>query len=215
MINPQSIDQTTRKIRGHYEGFSRTTRIIVIVGIVGFLLLGILESWRIAEELGTEADALVVQINRAKNADKDLTISLRSRVRSLGSIRLPTSDLNPFEAETRLFESVHTILEDNNAEMIQVDVLPSANLPASAAPEIRRGAQQKLGKIIVRAEFQCTQDDITKVIHALENDPEVYTISRLQLDRFMDGPEEVRRLVKIDVTIESWVLKTTVSRRSG
>lgn len=215
MIDPQSIDKATQKAREHYEGFSRPTRIIVIVGIVGFLFLGILEAWRIADELNHDADALVVQINRASNARKDLPASLRSRVQSLGNIRLPAANLTPFEAETRLFESVHSILEEYGAEMIQVNVLPSSNLPASAVPEIRRSAQQKLGKILVRTEFQCPQQDVTKIIRSLENDPEVYTISRLQLDRFSSGSEEVRRLVKVDITIESWVLKSTVSRRSG
>ena len=53
---------------------------------------------------------------------------------------------------------------------------------------------------------------MTKIIRAIEGNPEVYTISRLQLNRYKDGQEEVRRLVRVDITIESWVLKNTASR---
>ena len=219
MSNRQSLDNATEQFRaqyetarGHYEGFSRSTQILVIVGAVGLLLLGILEAWSFTEELNSEADALVVQIDRAKNAKSSVRAPLRDRVVALGDIRLPTPDLNAFEAETRLFESIHKILADNAAEMVQIDVLPSANLPSSAVPEIPRGAQQKLGKIIVRAEFDCTQENVTKIIRAIEGNPEVYTISRLQLNRYKDGQEEVRRLVRVDMTIESWVLKNTASR---
>ena len=215
LIDRQSLIDATKKVRGHYDSFSRSTQILVIAGAVGLLFLAILESWRISDEWSAEADALVVQIDRAKNAKENVRASYRDRVQSLGNIRLPSAGINAFEAETRLFESVHTILADNAAEMIQIDVLPSANLPSGAVPEIRRGAQQKLGKIVVRAEFDCHQDNVTKIIREFENDPEIYTISRLQLNRYKDGQEEVRRLVDVEITVESWVLKTIVSRSTS
>lgn len=215
MNHRESINEASEKVREQFQGFSRSTRILVIVGAIGLFALVILEAWSVADRWNEEADALVVQINRAKNAKSDIRAPFRNQVQSLGDMRLPDPAVSPFEAETRLFEAITEILYDNDAEMIQIDLLPSANLPSSAAPEIPRGAGQKLGKIVLRAEFDCPQDQVGTILRTIENNPEVFSVSRLQLNRFKDGQEQVRRLIDVDITVESWVLKTNVSRSNG
>jgi hypothetical protein len=160
-----------------------------------------------------ETQVLVEQINRASNAQSNLRPAFRNQVQALGAMRLPSSDLSTLAAERNIFSSLNEILGNYKAEMISIDLSPGANLPMSAAPSIKRGAGQKLAKIIGRVEFDCPVDVATKIISEIENNPEIYSITRLQLTRYDSGQEEFRRLVNVDITLESWVMKTTMARR--
>jgi hypothetical protein len=213
MIHKNPIQAVTSKAKMEYEGFSRSTQLLVIVGFVGLLLLGVAETWRISDDMHKETEALVEQINRTENAQSNMRPAFRNQIQALGAMRLPVKTLSTLAAETNIFKAVNEILATHKAEMISIDLSPGANLPMSAAPGIKRGAGQKLAKIIGRVEFDCSGDVATKIVSEIENNPEVYSITRLQLTRYDSGQEEFRRLVNVDITLESWVMKTTLSRR--
>lgn len=199
-------------VRMQYQGFSRTTRILVIVGAVSLLMLAVLEGWTAAEYYNKQTTALLENMGRARQAKSELRPAFRDRVMSLGNIRLPQTDLETTEAERNLKATVDRILAENDAENIQIDVSPGASIGANKLPEIPRGPGRRLTKIGLRVEFDCPQDNATVIIRDLEADPEVYTISRLQIRRYEDGQEEVRKQVNVTLTIETWALS---SSRSG
>ena len=213
MSAPNGMQNSILRLRGEFDKFSKSTRILVVVGIVSIILLGIAESWRVAGVLNEEADELLLQINRARNAKAELRPAFRDQVQSLGELRLPTPELTTLAAEQRLYTVVNEILAQNNAQMVSTSISPGANLPSSTAPEIRRGAGQKLSKIIGRLEFDCEHTAATKIVKMLESNPEVYSITRLQISRYDSGPEQARGLVNVDITLESWVLKDASKRR--
>lgn len=201
------------RVRHEFDNFSNGTRILVLVGIASLVLLGIGESWRVANELNAETDELLVQINKARNAQSNLRPAFRDQVQSMGEVRLPTSKLSTLDAEKRLLDVIDEILKQNKAQTVSIRISPGANLPNSAAPEIPRAVGQKLAKIIGRVEFDCEHAAATKVLKQLELNPEVYSITRLQISRYESGPEQSRGLVNMDITLESWVLKNKITRR--
>lgn len=213
MIKKDTIISAAAKARAEYDGFSRSTQLLVIVGFVGLLLLGVAETWRMSDQMQQETEALVAQINRTKNAQSNLRPAFRNQVQALGAMRLPEKKLSTLAAERNIFNSLNEILAEYKAEMISIDLSPGANLPMSAAPGIKRGAGEKLAKIIGRVEFDCSSDVATKIVSAIENNPEIYSITRLQLTKYDSGQEEFRRLVNVDITLESWVMKSTLARR--
>ncbi len=201
--------------RMQYQGFSRMTRILVIVGAVSLLMLAILEGWTAAESYNKQTDSLLDNMNRARSAKSDLRPAFRDRVMSLGNIRLPQLDLETTEAERNLKATVDRVLAENDAENEQIDMSPGASLGANKLPEIPRGPGRRLTKIGLRVEFDCHQDKTTAIIRDLEADPEVFTISRLQIRRYEDGQEEVRKLVNVTLTIETWALSASKAGGRG
>lgn len=213
MINKEKIQAVSARAKTEYDGFSRSTQWLVIVGFVGLVLLGVAETWRMSDDIQRETDALVEQIDRTANAKSNLRPAFRNQVQALGSMRLPDRNLSTLAAERNIFNSLNEILATHNAEMVSPDISPGANLPMSAAPGIKRGPGEKLAKIIGRIEFDCAEDQAAKIISEIENNPEVYSITRLQISRYNSGQEEFRRLVNVDITLESWVMKSTLGRR--
>ena len=213
MINREKILAATSRAKSEYEGFSRSTQLLVIIGFAGLLLLGVAETWRMSDDIRQETEALVEQINRTSNAKSNLRPAFRNQVQALGAMRLPDRKLSTLAAERNIFNSLNEILKSYKAEMISIDLSPGANLPMSAAPGIKRGPGEKLAKIIGRIEFDCAEDVATKVVSEIEDNPEIYSISRLQISRYNSGQEEFRRLVNVDITLESWVMKSTLGRR--
>lgn len=208
--------EPTRKavdsVRMQYQGFSRTTRIIVIVGAISLLMLVILEGWTAADSYNAQTESLLSNMDQARRAKSELRPAFRDRVMSLGNIRLPQLDLETTEAERNLKATVDRVLSENGAENEQIDMSPGASIGANKLPEIPRGPGRRLTKIGLRVDFDCHQDKTTVIIRDLEADPEVYTISRIQIRRYEDGQEEVRKLVNVTLTIETWALS---SSRSG
>jgi hypothetical protein len=208
--------EPTRKavdsVRMQYQGFSRTTRIIVIVGAISLLMLAILEGWTAADSYNAQTESLLSNMDQARRAKSELRPAFRDRVMSLGNIRLPQLDLETTEAERNLKSTVDRVLSENGAENEQIDMSPGASIGANKLPEIPRGPGRRLTKIGLRVDFDCHQDKTTGIIRDLEADPEVYTISRIQIRRYEDGQEEVRKLVNVTLTIETWALS---SSRSG
>ena len=215
MENRTDFNSTASKIRREFDNFSNGTRILVLVGIASLILLGVGESWRIAKELNTETDELLVQINRARTAQTGLRPAFRDQVQSMGEIRLPTSRLSTIAAEQKLYVVINEILEQNKAQMVAISISPGANLPNSAAPEIPRAVGQKLAKITGRLEFDCEHTAATKILKELEMNPEIYSITRMQMSRYDSGPEQSRGMVNVDITLESWVLKNKINRRGN
>ena len=211
----QNLDLAIQRARQEFNGFSNSTRTLVMVAIVSIILLGVAESWRVANELNAQSDELLVEINRAKNARADLRPAFRDQVQSMGEVRLPTTGLSTLAAEQKLFTVVNSILEEHDAQMVAVSIAPGANLPNSAAPEIPRAAGQKLSKIVGRLEFDCEHTAATRILKAMELNPEIYSISRLQISRYDSGPEQARGLVTVGLTVESWVFKTKINRRGA
>ena len=215
MQNRADLSSTVSRVRREFDNFSNGTRILVLVGIASLILLGVGESWRVSNELNAETDELLVQINRARNAQTELRPAFRDQVQSMGEVRLPTAKLSTIAAEQKLYVVVNQILEKNKAQMVAISISPGANLPNSAAPEIPRAVGQKLAKIIARLEFDCEHMAATKILKELELNPEVYSITRLQISRYDSGPEQSRGMVNVDITLESWVLKNKINRRGN
>ena len=213
MIYKEKIQNATARARAEYDGFSRSTQLLVIVGFLGLILLGIAETWRMTDEVQRETEALVEQINRTANAQSNLRPAFRNQVQALGSMRLPDRKISTLAAERNILNSINEIMGTYKAEMVSPDISVGANLPMSAAPGIKRGPGEKLAKVIGRIEFDCAEDLAAKIISEIENNPEVYSISRLQISRYNSGQEEFRRLVNVDITLESWVMKSTLGRR--
>lgn len=211
MPGTSALDSARRALdtaRDQYRGFSRTTRTLVIVGAVSVLLLGILEGWTAAEAYDKETARLLDNMDRARNARSQLRPAFRDRVMSLGSIRLPHVDLETTEAERLLKLAVDRVLAEHGAENEEISVSPGASLGASKLPEIPRTPGSRLTKIGLRVEFDCPQDNVMQIIRDLESDPEVYTVSRLQIRRYEDGQESVRKLLSVSLSMETWALST-------
>lgn len=198
-----------------YGGFSRSTRILVIVGAVSMLLLVIIEGWAVAEGLHQQTDGLLAQMDDARTAKSSIRPSLRDQVRSLGEIRLPDAALRMTEAEQRLKSTVDRILAENDAENESSDVSPGSYIGSNKLPEIPRGPGRRLAKIGLRVKFDCPQDKVTSIISSMEANPEIYSINRLQLLKYDDGQEYVRQLVNVELTLESWVLGPATSGGRG
>ncbi|MCH2145545.1 MAG: hypothetical protein MK082_10455 [Phycisphaerales bacterium] len=200
------LRKTVENARTHYEGFSRSTRTLVIVGAVSLLILAVLESWTAAEAYDKQTEALLTNMSTARATKTQLRPSFRDRVLSLGTIRLPEASLEPTAAERNLKLAVDQILAKYGAENEKTDLGPGAAIAANRLPEIPRAPGRRLTKISLRIEFDCAQDNAPSVISALESSPEVYTITRLQIRRYEDGQEQVRKLVNVNLTLETWAL---------
>ena len=200
------IRKAFENARHQYDGFSRSTRMLVIVGAASLLLLAVLEAWTAAEAYDKQTETLLANMNTARQAQTQLRPTFRDQVLSLGNIRLPRMDVQPTEAERNLKFAVDKILEENDAENQTTDLAPGASIAANKLSEIPRGPGQRLTKISMRVEFDCPQDKATAIIRALEAAPEVYTITRMQIRRYEDGQEMVRKLVNINLTIETWAM---------
>ena len=110
------------------------------------------------------------------------------------------------QAEQQLKSTVDEILAANGAENESSDVAPGSYIGSNKLPEIPRGPGRRLAKIGLRVKFDCPHDKVTSIISEMESNPEIYSISRLQLLRYDDGQEYVRQLVNVELTLESWVL---------
>ena len=106
MINRERILAATSKAKSEYDGFSRSTQLLVIIGFAGLLLLGVAETWRMSDEIRQETDVLVEQINRTSNAKSNLRPAFRNQVQALGSMRLPDRKLSTLAAERNIFNSL-------------------------------------------------------------------------------------------------------------
>jgi len=209
MMNLDSEHPVTRaaaRLRSQYDDFSKSTRILVIVGAASMLLLAIVEMWALADSYDQQTEQLLGQINTARNAQDELRPAFRDKVVSLGTVRLPTRNIEIIEAERNLKLRVDTILKEHEAENVKSDVAPGAALAANKLPEIPREPGRRIAKVSLRVEFDCKDGNATSIIRALESDPEIYTISRVQLRRYTDGQEQVRKMVNMTLTIETWAL---------
>ena len=200
------VGKTFLNLRAQYEAFSKSTRILVIVGAVSMLLLAIVEMWALADSYDQQTNQLLNQMTSARQAQQEMRPAFRDKVASLGNIRLPSRTIETIEAERNLKFRVDTILKENGAENVTSDVAPGAALAANKLPEIPREPGRRIAKVSLRVEFDCKDANATSIIRSLESDPEIYTISRIQLRRYTDGQEQVRKMVNMTLTIETWAL---------
>lgn len=200
------VGKTVLNLRAQYEDFSKSTRILVIVGAASMLLLAIVEMWALADSYDQQTNQLLSQMNSARQAQQEMRPAFRDKVASLGIIRLPSRNIETIEAERNLKFRVDTILKENGAENVTSDVAPGAALAANKLPEIPREPGRRIAKVSLRVEFDCKDANATSIIRSLESDPEIYTISRVQLRRYTDGQEQVRKMVNMTLTIETWAL---------
>ena len=204
--------ELAESLREQYEGFSQSTRVLLMIFAASIIGLGVLQAWEATEAVNKNANKLLEQMARIQESQGGVRPAFRNQVQSIGPMRLPTQQLNTLASEQKLFLAIDEILSENGAEMTSIEISPGANLPSGKLPELALPGR-RLAKIGARIEFDCPQDKAAEIVRALESNPEIYSISRLQITRYKAGQEQVRRLVNIDITLESWVLGQTTRRR--
>jgi len=145
-------------------------------------------------------EAQIAEINRPTT----LTSGVKNAIKTFGAVELPRSKT---EGATAMTEAVHSILRNNNVRNDEYTRTKSTKMRAGSMPGIG-GAGKTVEQVIGDIRFEATQEDILKVISALESSKWIDTVSDIRLAR-QDG-----RMIRVDLSVEAWVIATAQKRGS-
>ena len=144
------------------------------------------------------ADEIELQIQEV-NTPILLTSNVKNSVAAFGSITLPRSKAQGAAAMT---DAVHEILLSHQVKDDEYTRTKSSKMKNGAMRGIANSGQQ-LEAIIGDIRFEATQENILKVISDLEGSPWIDAVSDIRLTK-KDG-----RLIRVDLSVEAWVLTTS------
>ena len=144
------------------------------------------------------ADEIELQIQEV-NTPILLTSNVKNSVAAFGAITLPRSKAQGAAAMT---DAVHEILLSHQVKDDEYTRTKSSKMKNSAMRGIANSGQQ-LEAIIGDIRFEATQENILKVISDLEGSPWIDAVSDIRLTK-KDG-----RLIRVDLSVEAWVLTTS------
>ena len=145
-----------------------------------------------------KADVIELQIQEV-NTPILLTSSVKNSVSAFGAITLPRSKAAGAAAMT---DAVHAILHSHNVKDDEYTRTKSSKMKNGAMRGIANSGQQ-LEAIIGDIRFEATQENILKVISDLEGSPWIDAVSDIRLTK-KDG-----RMIRVDLSVEAWVLTTS------
>ena len=144
------------------------------------------------------ADEIELQIQEV-NTPILLTSNVKNSVAAFGAITLPRSKAQGAAAMT---DAVHEILLSHQVKDDEYTRTKSSKMKNGAMRGIANSGQQ-LEAIIGDIRFEATQENILKVISDLEGSPWIDAVSDIRLTK-KDG-----RLIRVDLSVEAWVLTTS------
>ena len=150
----------------------------------------------------SRADEIELQIKEV-NTPILITSSVKNSVAAFGEIELPRTKSDGAAAMT---EAVHEILSSHNVKDDEYTRTKTSKMKNSAMRGIANSGQQ-LEAVIGDIRFEATQENILKVISDLESSPWIDTVSDIRLTK-KDG-----RMIRVDLSVEAWVLTTSSRRR--
>ena len=145
-----------------------------------------------------KADEIELQIQEV-NTPILLTSNVKNSVAAFGAITLPRSKAQGAAAMT---DAVHEILLSHQVKDDEYTRTKSSKMKNGAMRGIANSGQQ-LEAIIGDIRFEATQENILKVISDLEGSPWIDAVSDIRLTK-KDG-----RLIRVDLSVEAWVLTTS------
>ena len=155
--------------------------------------------------IGADWSAQVAKIEmQIKEINKPviLTSSDKNNISSFGEVTLPKAKS---DGTAKMTEAVHQILSSHNVKNDKYTRTKTSKMKSGSLPGIGTAGQQ-IEQIIGDIRFEATQEDILKVISALESSPSINVVSGIRLTR-KEG-----RLILVDLTIESWVIASSTKK---
>jgi len=156
----------------------------------------------LGETWATRADQIEMQIVEV-NKPIVLTSSVKKIISAFGEVDLPREKAKGAAALT---DAVHKILNNHAVEKDEYTRTKTTKMKSSALPGIGRSGQQ-VEQVFGDIRFLATQEDVLKVISALESSPAIDAVSDIRLTK------ETGRIIRVNLSVEAWVL--TSSKRRG
>ena len=131
-----------------------------------------------------------------------LTSTIKNAVTSFGEVELPRKKS---EGAAALTEVVHEILSKHKVKNDEYTRTKTNRMKAGSLPGIVSSGQH-VEKVIGDIRFEATQEEVLNVIAEFESSPWIDAISNVRLSK-KDG-----RMIRVDLSVEAWVVSTTQRR---
>ncbi len=132
-----------------------------------------------------------------------LTATDKKHISSFGKVDLPRSKSNGASAMT---EAVHEILASHTVKNDEYTRTKTSRMKSGSLPGIATSGQQ-IEQVIGDLRFEASQEEILKVISALESSPTIDAVTDIRLTK-KEG-----RMIRVDLSVEAWVVGS--SSRKG
>ncbi|MGY8757343.1 MAG: hypothetical protein ACKVLC_08215 [Phycisphaerales bacterium] len=128
-----------------------------------------------------------------------LTSAAKNSVKSFGEVSLPREKT---DGASELTNAIHDIfaqyrVKNDEYTRTKTNKMKSGSLPGIAS------SGETIEQVIGDIQFDATQEDVMKVISALESSPWIDAVSDLRFTR-LDG-----RMIRVDMSVEAWVVSKT------
>ena len=131
-----------------------------------------------------------------------LTSTIKNAVTSFGEVELPRKKS---EGAAALTEVVHEILSKHKVKNDEYTRTKTNRMKSGSLPGIVSSGQH-VEKVIGDIRFEATQEEVLNVIAEFESSPWIDAISNVRLSK-KDG-----RMIRVDLSVEAWVVSTTQQR---
>ena len=131
-----------------------------------------------------------------------LTSTIKNAVTSFGEVELPRKKS---EGAAALTEVVHEILSKHKVKNDEYTRTKTNRMKSGSLPGIVSSGQH-VEKVIGDIRFEATQEEVLNVIAEFESSPWIDAISNVRLSK-KDG-----RMIRVDLSVEAWVVSTTQRR---
>jgi hypothetical protein len=132
-----------------------------------------------------------------------LTSTDKKHIYSFGEVKLPRSKSDGASAMT---DAVHEILTSHTVKNDEYTRTKTSRMKSGSLPGIATSGQQ-IEQIIGDLRFEASQEEILKVISALESSPSIDAVTDIRLTK-KEG-----RMIRVDLAVEAWVVSS--SSRKG
>lgn len=136
------------------------------------------------------------------NTPVHINSSVRNAVISFGQVELPREKSQGAAAMT---EAVHEILGSHVVRNDEYTRTKTRRMKSGSLPGITN-ASQNVEQVIGDIRFEATQEEVLKVISALESNPWIDALSDVRLTK-KDG-----RWIQVDLSVEAWVVSAKKRR---
>lgn len=131
-----------------------------------------------------------------------LTSSVKNAVASFGEVELPRKKS---EGASALTEAVHEILGKHRVKDDEYTRTKTNRMKSGALQGVGSSGEH-VEQVIGDIRFEATQEEVLHVISELESSPWIDTISNVRLTK-QEG-----RMIRVDLSVEAWVVSTTKRR---
>lgn len=156
----------------------------------------------IGAQWSAKANQIEMQITEV-NKPVFLTATDKKHISSFGEVDLPRTKSDGASAMT---EAVHEILASHSVKNDEYTRTKTSRMKSGSLPGIATSGQQ-IEQVIGDLRFEASQEEILRVISALESNPSIDAVTDIRLTK-KEG-----RLIRVDLAVEAWVVST--SSRKG